>query len=344
MIDFFQDEEYEPGYSTEDKVIFASIGIGALIILTGMAIYMSGGIQIGGSLLLLGLIISVLPYGALNFLKNRAVRDMENQFPSFLNDLAESKRGGMTILNSFESARDTDYGRLNHEIEKVHNQLTWGIPFPDVMERFSKRMKDSPVIQESLSIIIQSFKSGGGITETIESVADNSAQLRKVLQEKRSKLRQQLVIIYIIYFLFVGITVGIYVMLSQLLGLGTQEAGALEGIGGVLGGGSESSGTPNFCGQDILAAEPFCSTAQVFGFIPSNLTDLSSGYSENFSYGKMAYYKSLLFTMLMIQGGCTAAVAGQISEGSPSAGVKHALMMIPVSFIAFMLIVRPMGL
>ncbi len=343
MIDFFREEDYEPGYSTEDKVIFASVGIGGVVMILGAFMYISGAIQVGGSMLILGLIVSVIPYGILNFLRNRAVRDMENQFPSFLNDLAESKRGGMTILKAFESARDTDYGRLNSEIKKVHNQLTWGIPFPDVMERFSKRMSDSPVIQESLHIIIQSFESGGSITETIESVAENASQLRKVLQEKRSQLKQQLFIMYIIYFLFIGITIGIYVMLSQLLGLGSQEAGALQGIGDVLGGDGGSSGPTNFCGQDILAAEPFCSTAKIFGFIPSNVTSLSSEYASKYAYGKMAYYKSLLFLMLMIQGGCTAAVSGQISEGSPSAGVKHAIVMIPLAFIAFMLIVRPMG-
>ncbi len=343
MIDFFQEEDYEPGYSTEDKVIFASMGIGGFIVVLGMALYMLSFVQIGGSLLILGLLLSILPYGFFSFLKNRAIRDMENQFPSFLNDLAESKRGGMTILSAFESARDTDYGRLNREIEKVHNQLTWGVPFPDVMERFSKRMEDSPVIQESLSIIIQSFQSGGGITATIDSVADNAAQLRKVLQEKRSQLKQQLFIMYIIYFLFIGITIGIYVMLSQLLGLGTEEAGALQGIGEVLGGGSGSGGPVNFCGRQITAAKPLCTTAKIFGFVPGNLTSLASERASTYSYGKMAYYKSLLFTMLMVQGACTAAVAGQISEGSPSAGVKHAIIMMPLAFVAFMLIVRPMG-
>jgi len=45
----------------------------------------------------------------------------------------------------------------------------------------------------------------------------------------------------------------------------------------------------------------------------------------------------------MIQGISTAAVAGQISDSSPSAGIKHAIIMIPVGFLIFMLVVRPMG-
>jgi flagellar protein FlaJ len=275
-------------------------------------------------------------------LKNRAIRDVEDEFRSFLKDLAESKNGGMTLIKALESAKDTDYGRLNREIEKIYNQLTWGVPFPEVMNRFSKRMRASPVIQESTSIIIQSFRSGGNITDTLNSVADNAAELKKVVQDKRSKIKQQVYIMYIIYFLFIGITIGIYIMLGQLLGLGTQEAGALQGVGEILGSG-DSPGPTNFCGENIPAATPLCSTAEVMGFVPDNLSSLSSQRAVEYSYGKMAYYKSLLFLMLIIQGLCTAAVSGQISEGSPSAGVKHAIVMVPAALITFMTVVGPMG-
>ncbi len=279
--------------------------------------------------------MGILPYSIISFLKNRAIREMEDQFPSFLKDLAESKRGGMTILQAFGSARDTDYGRLNSEIEKIHNELTWGIPFPRVMERFSKRMKDSAVIQESVSILLQSFKSGGNITKTIEAIGEDASKLKETIQKKDSKIKQQVFIMYIIYFLFIGITIGIYVMLAQLLGLGDPGGGALDGIeDDFLGEGQQEA--VNFCSGEIIAATPLCETAKLFGFVPSEVTDFTSEFAVEHNYGNMAYYKSLLFWMLMIQGVATGAVAGQISEGSPSAGVKHALIMLPVAFIVFM--------
>lgn len=341
MIDFFKDQDYQPGYSTEDKIIFGSIALGMFTIIVGAFTYATISIQIGGLMILLGIMFLALPYGVLSFLKNRAVSEMENQFPAFLKDLVESKRGGMTLLKSFESAKETDYGRLNTEIEKVHNQLSWGIPFPEVMERFSKRMKDSPVIQESVSIILQSYRSGGQITSTIESVADNATMLREVIQSKKSELKQQLLIMYVIYFLFIGITVGVYFLMQQLLGLGSPEPGTMDNVTQLLGDGE--GGTENFCNGEILYAEPFCSTAQIFGFVPGEITNLGSAEAEEYAYGQMAYYKSVLFSMLMIQGVCSAAVAGQISEGSPSAGVKHAIIMLPLAFIVFMTVVRPMG-
>ncbi len=343
-MDFFQDEKLQEGISKEDKIVFGSLAGGGLLIVIGAVLFRLVNQQIGGLTLILGLIVSVVPYGIISFLKNRAVTEMERQFPPFLNDLAESKRGGMTLMKALDSAKETDYGRLNREIEKVHDQMTWGIPFPEVMKRFSRRMEDSAVIQESLSIIIQSFRSGGNITETIESVADDASQLRDVIQEKDAKLKQQLVIMYVIYFLFIGITIGIYVMLAQLLGLGEADPGAIAGIGDVIG--DDGAGVINFCGEGILVAAPMCTTAQVFGFVPTNISstaDYNTEWSETYGYGQMAYYKSLLFLMLMIQGMATAAVAGQIRDGSPSAGVKHAMIMLPAAFVVFMIMVAPAG-
>jgi hypothetical protein len=39
MIDFFKEEDYEPGYSTEDKIVFGSLGLGGVIIILGMFTY-----------------------------------------------------------------------------------------------------------------------------------------------------------------------------------------------------------------------------------------------------------------------------------------------------------------
>jgi flagellar protein FlaJ len=335
VLDFFRDERLREGRSTSQKLVLGSAILGAVIVLSGVALLLLGQARLGGTTLIAGFILGVLPYGVISFLRNRAVSEIERQFPTFLNDLAESKRGGQTFIQALESSRDSDYGRLTPEIEKIYNEMTWGVPFPDVMERFSRRMNDSKVVQESLTILLQSFRSGGNITATIDSIADDAADLRAILQKKNSQVKQQVIIMYVIYFLFVGITIGIYVMMSQLLGLGTTENGALNQAE-FLGG---SGGSANFCNGEVLAAEPFCVNAKVFGFVPSNVTSYTSDYATRYSYGQTAYYKSLMFVMLMIQGIATGAVAGQVSEGTPTAGVKHALIMLPLAFVGFLLTV-----
>lgn len=343
MFEFFTDEKLKAGRTKAEKLIIGSAVLGGLLVIAGIGIYLTEARQTGGSLVILGLIVGVLPYGMVSFFKNRAVREVEDQFPSFLKDLAESKRGGMTLIQAFESAKETDYGRLNSETEKIHNELTWGIPFPQVMERFSKRMEDSAVIQESISILLQSFRSGGNITKTIESIAEDSANLKEVIQKKNAQTKQQILIMYVIYFLFVGITIGVYLMLGQMLGLGEPGEGAVQNIDEVLG--NEGGGVENFCNGQIIYAQPLCTISEIFGFVPDQAIaeGLGSEWSEEYKYGQMAYYKGLLFAMLMIQGMCTGAVAGQIGEGSPSAGIKHALVMLPIAFVVFMYMVGTAG-
>lgn len=341
MFEFFQEDELQHGRSTGEKIVLAAAAFGAVLGILGIVAYYLGRQQMGGSMIILGLIVGALPYGMISFLRNRAVREIEDHFPSFLNDLAESKRGGMTIIQAFDSAKETDYGRLNEEIEKIHNELTWGIPFPKVMERFSRRMSASSVIQESISILLQSFRSGGNITKTIESIAEDAENLKEVIQKKNAQTKQQILIMYVIFFLFVGITVGIYMMLGQLLGLGQAGEGALQNVD-FLGG---SGGITNYCSGEIIYAEPLCTISEIFGFVPEQAVSegLGSEFSEEYKYGQMAYYKGLLFAMLMIQGFATGAVAGQIGEGSPAAGIKHALIMIPVAFVVFMYMVGLSG-
>jgi flagellar protein FlaJ len=302
--------------------------------------------RIGGLTLLSAVLVSILPPAAFQFLKNRKLRKMESEFPDFLADLAESKQGGMTLLDAFQSASNNDYGPLNTQIDRIHRELSWGIPFPEVLQRFSKRMSESTVIQESISIIIQSYKSGGDIGETISSVSDDSAKLRDLAKNKDAKLQQQLFIMYLIFFLFIGIVMGIYTMLSELLGLGTTEGGAITGLSDVVG--SESGGPTNFCNGNIAAAQPLCTTSKLFGFLPSNITagevSLSSEYASNYGYGRMAYYKALLFVVVMVQGILNSLLAGQIREGSLSAGVKHAVIMLPIGIIVYISVVGNAGI
>lgn len=338
MIDFFRDKSDEK-ITKENKIIGLGLVAGVFVMSLGLIVG-NIDIQVGGVIFISGIVVTILPFALVSFMKNRAIKNSESNFPNFLNDLAESKRGGMTTLGAFESARESDYGRLDKEIEKIYNQLSWGIPFPKTMNKFSIRMDDSKVITQSIMIINQSYKSGGKMTETIQSVADNATMLRNVIDDKNSTMRQQLVIMYIIYILFIGISVGIYFLLEQLLGLGTEGTGLIGNLSGIIG---DSGGPVNYCSGEIFAAQPFCQISQIFGFVPSGIEDLGSPDAEEMGYGQMAYYKSLLFSMLMVQAVATSAVAGKMSDGKASAGLKHAIVLIPIAFFSFMLLVRPMG-
>jgi archaellum biogenesis protein FlaJ (TadC family) len=335
----FLDEDDGPGMSKKQKIIYGYGGAGIGVVIIGFLFAILGFGSTGLSMIIMGVLMAIIPYGILSFLKSRYKDEIENQFPLFLKGLAESKRGGMTLIEAFDSAKNSDYGRLNQPIDEAHNQLTWGIPFTEVMDRFREEMSESTVINQSTSIILQSFRSGGDITETIESVAEDASRLRTAVEEKNSKLKQQLLVMYVIFFLFVGITIGIYVILNQMVGFGQEGGGALENMGEVLGTGG---GTVRYCTEGFSLSTPFCTLAETLNFIPANVDPTSTeAISQN--YDQMAYYKALLFSTLMVQAASTSAVAGKIIEGKAAAGIKHAIVMMLVGSVVFMTIIGQAG-
>lgn len=165
------------------------------------------------------LMIVIFPYSLVVYLRVRKAKMMEEFFPAFLRDIAESKRAGMTIPQAISVSAETDYGPLTSEIRRVQNLLSWGIPFPDTMRIFQERMKYSTYIKRGLAIMLESYYTGGRIEDAMDAVADSTRLLKDVEKDRESVLQQQLVIVYMIHFMFVGILVALYKILIPMLSL-----------------------------------------------------------------------------------------------------------------------------
>jgi len=290
--------------SRKEKITYGSGAVGLILLMMALILYISGMQSIGGSLIVAGIIIGAVPPGLYSYLETKKYQAMESEFPAFLRNLSESIKSGMSLPQAFQNASRTDYGRLNKEIRIASDQLSWGIPFPEVMERFQNRVEGSGLITRSVSVIMQSYEAGGDVAETMDAIARDASKIKEAERERRAVLMQQVVIIYVIYLIFVGILIALYKILVPLLNI--------EGGGGFMGS------PPNFCNS--LAA-PICGLCEPLGLgSPSN---------------KLCYYKSIFFLMVMVEGVFNALVAGEIETGEIGAGVKHALIMVPVGFVLY---------
>lgn len=297
----------------KEKVLYGSIGGGGSIIIIGILLYIYGESSIGSSLFLAGLIGAFLPYALYTYFESRKFDAFEKEFPNLMRDLAESKQSGRSLPQAIEDSKKNDYGRLNEEVNKISNQLSWGVPFPEVLERFKKRMESSELISRSVSIVIQAYRSGGNIAQTMESIAEDASKIKEAEKERSATLHQQVLIIYAIYIMFVVIVIVLNRIMAPLL----KVAGSIGG--GLMGGG----GTINFCSLGIT--QPICSICPIL--------DLGSAGT------KTCYYKALFFFMVIIQGIFNGLVAGHIEQGKLAAGIKHSLLMVPVGFLAYVIFI-----
>ena len=305
----------------QNKILAVSGVGGAAIILS--AIILSTSTAISLNLVLMAILVLLIPYSVFKFIELKRMRAYENEFPTFLRDIAESQRAGLSIIEALKSASKSEYGSMTNEIRKMNNQLSWNIPLEKVLNKFSHNMRKSETIVRAVIIIDQANKSGGNIEEVMESLASNMESIREVQQEKSLLLNQQVVMMYAIFFIFLGITLALIKFLIPLLQTQSQVGGfsILDNF------------NANPCGFCLQSNDAVCIGCQTFFTI-----------SDSFDLGKReeaaAYYKSLFLTMIMIQGLFTGLIAGQISNDSIVAGFKHSLVMLISGFSIFMIITR----
>lgn len=307
----------------ETKIILASAaGFFAIIIMS--VLFFIDDIPIFSNMVLLGMMVLFVPYFLFSLFQFKKIKKYEEQFPAFLRDLSESQRAGLGVVEAIKLAADSDYGYLTHEIKKMKTQLSWNIPLEKVLYNFSKRMSRSKLIVRSLLVIDQANKSGGNIVETMDSLADNIESIRDVQKEKSVLLNQQVVMMYAIFFIFLGITIALTSFLLPLINSQSSSGG--------LSFGADSNPNPCFkCLQD--SSDAACNVCSVY-----------FGVSSAFGFGEKeqaaAYYKSLFFIMIIVQGIFSGLIAGQIGSDSVLAGVKHSLIMTLSGFFTFIMLTR----
>jgi len=218
-------------------VLIISVSVGIIVFVVGTILSDFNFLTIG-YLGIFSLMIIIFPYSISVYLKERRAKQMEDHFPRFLKDIAEAKRAGMTIPKAIALSAETDYGPLTKDVKQVRNQLSWGVPFPEALKLFSQRIKYSTYIQRGLAILLEAYFSGGKIADTMEAVGESTRVLKEVEKERESMLQQQLIIVYLIHFIFVGILVALYRILIPLLTF--QGGGGASMISGFGGGESPS--------------------------------------------------------------------------------------------------------
>ena len=281
------------------------IAAGVLVIIS-IAIF-STDIGLGANFFILALIIGVVPYVFLSYFEWKKIKSMEDQLPIFLLDLAESQKVGMILPEAFKMVSKTDYGKLTPEIKKISVQLSWGIPIQDAMENFAKRLEKSKLIRRVIRIINEAYISGGDIARTMEATASDITAIKEAEKERRSVTSQHLIVMYAIFYVFIGIVIALSLTLIPLMELNVEAA--------------EMGGMLTFQDPCILCVDNpniGCVNCAIFSVV-CQMFEIPAG-------GR-CYYTGLFLLMVVVQGIFSGLVAGQIGEGSVIAGLKHSVIM-----------------
>ena len=298
------------GKKQKTTLVFACIAV--MLIVFGLILGDSGVI---GNLVIISIFLVIIPFFFQKYSEMLWVRAVENQFPNLIRDLADSVRSGMSFEEAIRISTRGNYGKLTEEVRKMSNRLSWGTPFMRTIDIFGKRTKDSKLISEALNIIKESYVSGGNIAATLDSIARDIITFKEIEAEKGSMVKQHVMIMYGIFFMFLAIAVIIIFVMVPMMQSTPEDSSMSFGLQ-----------FTNPC-QDV-----FIFPCDVFTFIGSVLFNMQSGI--------VLYYSAMFFTIVLIQGIFTGLIAGQLGENSVTAGVKHSIIMAIAAIGVFMFLAK----
>ena len=171
------------------------------------------------------------PMGWFSFVQERHVSQLEARFPDFLRDLNESYGAGLTMAQSIRVASRGDYGKLNPEIKRMANQVSWGTPFHDALTMFADRV-ETPIVTRAVALINKATRAGGNTKDVLAAAARDAREIKALQQERKLSMTLYVIVIYVAFGVFLGVVAALQGLLVPALLTTTQGVGS-GGIGGL---------------------------------------------------------------------------------------------------------------
>lgn len=228
---------------TQERILAASVAGAALLMVPALLLWSGTGFlglpsKAWIHFFCIGAMVGLGPYGFYMAREHRRIRLLEERFPDFLRDLASSHKGGLTLANSVTIAARGDYGPLTPEVVKMADQVSWNIAFTEALEQFADRV-NTPLVRRASSLILQADKSGGSTTDVLLAAARDAREIKSLENERKLSMSLYTAVIYITFFVFLGVAAVMYSQFVPQLVASSQaakeqvDALGIDAIGGI---------------------------------------------------------------------------------------------------------------
>lgn len=233
-----------------NKTHWIGIIFGLVIIISDFAFFWKD--KIFFFLLGIAFVICALPFvlGAVG--ETNKEQEINSMFLEFSRNLSESVNAGTPISKSIINVGKKNYGALSPSVNKLANQIQLGIPVQTALKIFAEDT-NNPVIGRAVGLIQQAERAGGQIDFILESVAKSISEVEKLKKERKASISNLVVQGYIIFFIFIGITL---VMEYKILPL-TAGIGSLGSFSSASGFGAISEAPSAMAVKPEELARPF---------------------------------------------------------------------------------------
>ena len=166
----------------------------------------------------ISLVVATAPAAVVHEKLSKKKASIEKGVNSFLRDLTEIRKTGLSPERCIESLSDRDYGEFSSELRKISSEISWGVPIKKVIMDFVRRTK-SWMTQIVMFLLVETIDVGGGTIAMIESLARFNNLTQEVEKEKKMAVRPYILMPYFAAILLVATTIMVLGFTSGTLGV-----------------------------------------------------------------------------------------------------------------------------
>ena len=137
-----------------------------------------------------GLATIVLMIGYPYMKKESIVSGIEKNFSDALKQMADTLKAGDTYESALREIVEADYGRLSEEMELALRRLEDGENIETSLKGFAEGI-DSRLIQRTITIILDSIKTGASLAEILEEISEDVKDFQKLKEERKANTTMQ---------------------------------------------------------------------------------------------------------------------------------------------------------
>jgi flagellar protein FlaJ len=169
----------------------------------------------------IALVVATAPAAIVHIKLANKKASMERGMTSFLRDLTEVRKTGLSPEKCIENLANRDYEAFSEELRKISSEISWGIPIKKVITEFLHRTK-SWMTQIVMFLLVETIDVGGGTIPMIESLARFNNLTQEVEKEKKMTVRPYIFMPYLAAILLVATT-------TMMLGFTTATLNIVPG-------------------------------------------------------------------------------------------------------------------
>jgi len=175
-----------------------------IIFILGKAGYLGLDLYLHWDFIFYALLILMAPIGFYNYLKMKEQKEMQQRLPEFLTEVGDSLATGMSIFDSIKKAQRGHYGKLDPEIKKIRNQISWNISIKNALFDFATRMK-SAIAERIVNAINKGLIMGGNTDKIFKAASKEVDQVNQIEHQRKSIMSIYALVILVCFFVFMGI-------------------------------------------------------------------------------------------------------------------------------------------